>query len=283
MNNIKYDHISLSARLEHLVGNKFRSDFTFIIEDDNAEIAEIPAHKLIIALASPVLDRIVYGNETFSSADSIKVDGINKESFMQILHYIYTDKIDINDDNAFEILNKSNYFGLAGIEMACLEYLEEHLNASNVPWIYHQLFYTLSSSNLLKKCLQYIQIQPIQFFTSEFFEKISVDEMKSILQLDALNCTEFDLFEAMIKLSKAHCTASGLEVTGSNQRKVLDGAEKLLRLESVTESEFDRCLAIQDDFFSSNEIEIIRSDIRNDFTTVVKRKWYTYEGKSCRL
>lgn len=274
-NNVKYDQVSLSARLGHLVGNKHRSDFIFIIEDDDAEI---PAHKLIVALASPVLDRIVYGNDTFSPADSVKVDGISKESFMQILLYIYTDDININEDNAFEILNKSSYFGLPGIEKKCLEYLEEHLNMSTVPWIYHQLFHTFSSSSLLTKCLQYIRIQPKQFFTSEYFEKISVDELKTILQMDAINCTEVDLFEAMIKLSRSHCTAGGLEPTGANQLKVLDGSERLLQLESLTESEFDNCLAIQPDFFSSNEIERIRSDIRNSVSKAMKRKSYTYQG-----
>ncbi|XP_037037066.1 uncharacterized protein LOC119074858 [Bradysia coprophila] len=274
INNAKYNHVPLSARLENLVGNKYRSDFTFIIEDDNVEI---PAHKLIVALASPVLERIMYGNETFRAADSIKVDAISKESFMQILHYIYTDRIHINDDNVFEILHKSNYFGLPGIEIKCLEHLEESLDASTVPWIYHQLFYVFPTCKLLRKCLQYIRIQPLQFFASEYFEKISVDELKSILQMDAINCTEVDLFEAVIKLSRAHCAAIGLEPTGPNQRKVLDGVEKFLRLQSLSEVEFDKCLEIQSDFYSSTEIERIRADIRNHVPTIIKRKRHTYE------
>lgn len=274
--NVIYEHISLSARLEHLVGNKFGSDFTFIIEDDNAEI---PAHKLIIALASPVLNRIVYGNETFAPTDTLKVDGISKESFMEILRYIYTDNVNVDDDNVFEILNQSNYFGLPGIETKCFEYLDNNLNVSTVPWIYHQLFYAFSSSKILTKCLQYIQIQPMQFFTSPYFLKISVDELKSILQMDTINCTEVDLFDAMVKLSRAHCTAGGLEIASANQRKILDGSESLLRLGSVTESEFNHCLEIQKDFFTSSEIERIRSDIKNSVSTVVKRKWHTHQGK----
>lgn len=275
--NVIYEHISLSARLEHLVGNKFGSDFTFIIEDDDN--AEIPAHKLIVALASPVLNRIVYGNDTFKPADTLKVDGISKESFIEILRYIYTDNINVNDDNVFEILNHSNYFGLPGIETKCFEYLDNNLNASTVPWIYHQLFYAFSSSKILTKCLQYIQIQPMKFFTSQYFLKISVDELKSILRMDTINCTEVDLFDAMVKLSRAHCTANGLEVTSANQRKMLDGSENLLRLGSVTERELNDCLEIQKDFFTSSEIERIRADIKNPVSTVVKRKWHTYQGK----
>lgn len=277
-NNVKYEHISLSARLEHLVGNKLRSDFTFIIvEDDNAEI---PAHKLIVGLSSPVLDRIVYGNDTFAPADTLQVYGISKESFMEILKHIYTDNVDLNDDNVFEILNTSNYFGLTGIEVKCFKYLDQHLNVSNVPWIYHQLFHAFPSSNILMKCLQYIRIQPKKFFTSEYFEKITVDELKSILRLDAINCTELDLFEAMIKLSRALCAANGLEVIGPNQRKVLEGAETLLRMQSLTENEFNGILAIQKDFFTSNEIERIRAHLQNLVPTADKRKWFTYHGMS---
>lgn len=78
-----------------------------------------------------------------------------------------------------------------------------------------------------------------------------------------------DLFEAVVKLSKAHSAAAGLEITRDNQR---NGIERLLRLESITESEFDECLAIQKDFYSSTEIEKIRAGIRGPVTSVVKRK-----------
>ncbi len=279
INNAKYDHVPLSSRLEHLVGNKFGSDFTFIVvEDDNVEI---PAHKVIVALASPVLEKIVYGNETFSPADSIKVDDISKESFMQILRYIYTDKINLNDDNVFEILQKSNYFGLPGIEKECFKYVERHLNVSTVPWIYHQLFYTAPSCKLLSSCRQYIRIQPLQFFASEYFEKISVDELKSIIEMDPINCSELDLFQAVIKLSRAQCVATGIELSGANQRRIVDGIEKLLRLETLSEIEFDKCLDIQNDFYSPTEIERIRIEIRKPVPTIIKRKRYTYDGKCC--
>lgn len=277
INNARYNHLPLSARLKQLVGNKYGSDFTFIIEDDNN--AEIPAHKLIVALASPVLERIVYGIETFCPTDSITVDGISKESFMQILHYIYTDTITVNDENVFEILQKSNYFGLQGIEGECYDYLEHNLNVATVPWIYHQLFYTVPSCRLLNKCQQLIRIEPLKYFASEYFEKISVDELKSILQMDAINCTEVDLFDAVVKLSKAHCVGIGVELTAANQRKAVDGIEELLRLESLSESEFDECLDIQNDFYSPTEIERIRADIRKPVPTIIKRKWYTYDGK----
>ncbi|KAG4068571.1 hypothetical protein HA402_004912 [Bradysia odoriphaga] len=263
---------TLSSRLEHLVGNEFCSDLVFIIEETNEEI---PAHKLIVALASPVLHRIVFGNETFHPSDIIRVDGISKEYFMEILLYIYTDRINLNEDNVIDIFQKSNYFGLTGIESKCLQYLDKNLSVSTVPWIYHQLFFTVSS-NLLNKCLQYIRFQPLEFFASEDFETISIDELKSVFKLDAINCTEVHLFEAMIRLSRAHCAAAGIEITAENQRKILEGTEKLLRLESLTEKEFDKCLAIQRDFYSTTEVDRIRADIRNEVTTV-KRQWCTYQ------
>lgn len=269
---LQYGQPSLSARLEHLIGNRLHSDFTFIIEDENVEI---PAHKLIIASASPVLDRIAYGSETFSSKDFTRVDGISKESFIEILRYMYTDSININDESVFEILNKANYFGLPAVETKCLKYLRENLNSSTVPWIYHQL-HTYSTADLLKKCLQYIRIEPMSFFTAEEFPNISIDAFKSIIQMDAINCTELDIFEAMIKLANAHCVANSLEPSGVNQRRMLDGAEKLLRLKTLTSCEFDKFLTLQPDFFSSNEIKGIRADIDN---CIQRRKWYTYQGK----
>ncbi|XP_037031459.1 uncharacterized protein LOC119070981 [Bradysia coprophila] len=269
--DIKYNE-TLSARLKHLVGNKICSDLLFVIEDTNEEI---PAHKLIVALASPVLHKIVFGNETFPPSDIITVDGISRENFMEILLYIYTDRISLSEDNVIDIFQKSNYFGLTGIESKCLQYFDENLSVSTVPWIFHQLFFS-ASSDLLNKCKQYIRFQPLKFFASEDFETISIDELKSVFKLDAINCTEVDLFEAMIRLSRAHCAAAGLEITAENQRKILDGTEKLLRLESLTEEEFDKCLAIQRDFYFTAEVDRIRADIRNAVTTV-RRKWCTFQ------
>lgn len=277
---VNYSQEPLNARLELLVGNRLHSDFTFILEDEDN--VEVPAHKLILFLASPVLDRIVYGSDAFTPTNVNKVNGISKKSFMEILRYIYTDEITIDEDNVFEVFHKANYFGLPAIEKICFSYLRENLNTTTVPWIYHHLFHTSSSPELLKKCLQFIRIEPMSCFSAEEFPSLSIDAFKSILQMDAINCTEVNLFEAVINLAKAHCIVNGLEPTGTNQRKVLDGADNLLRLDSLTESEFDECLSIQPDFFSSNEIERIRNSIRNPTLSARRRKWYTYQGKSSR-
>lgn len=276
---LKDCQLSLSARLEHLLGNSFQSDFTFIIEDDDN--VEVPAHKLILSLASPVLNRIVYGGEAFSSTNVNKVDGISKKSFMEILRYIYTDNFDIDDDNVFEILHKANYFGLSVIEKSCFIFLKENLNTSTVPWIFHHLFHTSPSHELFKKCIQFIRIEPMSIFSAEEFTSFSIDELKFILQMDAINCTEFNLFEALIKLATAHCIVKDLRPTGANQRRLLDGAENYLRLDSLTASELDKCLAIQPDFFTTKEIEKIRESVDNvnPMLSVKRRKWYTYQGK----
>lgn len=272
--NSKNVRVSISDRLDQLVGNKLHSDLEFLIEDDNFEI---PAHKLIVAAASPVFDRMIYGTETFSPTDVVKVDGISKDAFFQILRFIYTDKISINEGNVFEILYKSNYYGLQDIEAGCLDFLDKCLNVFTVVWIYHHLFHLYSKSELLNKCVQYIRIQPLVAFASDYFEKISVDEMKSILRMDGINCSEAELFEALITLSKAHCVAQGVDVTTANQRRILNDAEKLLRLDSL--SDFDNCLKIQNDFYSTSEIEQIRACIRSTGRPAMTRKQYTYNGK----
>lgn len=267
---------SLPERLKHLVGNSLHSDFTFILEDN----VEIPAHTLIIGAASPVLDKIVYGTGTFSPEISAFVDSISKESFMEMLRYMYTDNININDDNVLEILHKATYFELTGIETKCFEYLKEHLKPSIVGRAYHQLFNCYPPNELLKRCLQMIRIYPIAFFEAVDFTQLSVDEFKLIVETDAINCNEIDLFESTLKLAKAHCAVYGLEPTAANQRKVLNEAEKLLRLDTMTKTELDYCLKMQPDFFSSSEIERFYAVIEKKVpTTTPKRQRYTFRGK----
>ncbi|KAG4066001.1 hypothetical protein HA402_001248 [Bradysia odoriphaga] len=82
-----------------------------------------------------------------------------------------------------------------------------------------------------------------------------------------------------LKLARAHCTAAGLKITGENLRKILDGTETLFRLECVTESEFDKCLAIQKDFYSTAEVNRIRAVIRGaGGVAAAKRKCHTYQA-----
>ncbi len=269
--------VPFRACFKHLVGNSNPPDFLFIIEEDNANI---PAHKYILAPSSRVFEGIVHGSGILSPADFLRVDNISAEAFIEILCYIYTGKINLEYDNVIDISNQSDYFGLTVIAEKCLECLD-NLNASDLIKIYHQLFRKFPSSKLLVRCTSYIQILTPQFLASNNFERITVDEFKPILQMDQINCTEVDLFEAVIKLSKVHCIADGLELTGVNQRSVLKGIENLLRFESMTESEFETCLAIQRDFFSSNEIKSFRNKIRhNDTSKKARRQLYpTYRGE----
>lgn len=84
--------LNLIDRLVHLLNNSEHSDFYFYIKEDGTRI---PVHKLIVGACSAVLYNIVYGSNTefVLAVDYSVVDDISRSQFMEVLRYMYTDKV----------------------------------------------------------------------------------------------------------------------------------------------------------------------------------------------
>lgn len=88
----KLNHIGKRLANAYM-GNAWQSDMTFLLEsDDNISI---PGHSLIVAAASPVLERCVFGTGSIVNAGDcvIKIPDCPLAEFEVFLRFIYTGEI----------------------------------------------------------------------------------------------------------------------------------------------------------------------------------------------
>lgn len=70
------------------MGNTLRSDMSFFVEMENLFI---PAHANIMAAASEVMERLIYGTGSIVNTDRIvTVPDCSEEQFRLLLRYLYT-------------------------------------------------------------------------------------------------------------------------------------------------------------------------------------------------
>jgi speckle-type POZ protein len=101
---------SIARHLKELLANEKGSDVTFLVEN-----REIRAHKLLIAVRSPVLYEMVVG--VANKADHVvPVDDMKATVFEAMLHFIYTDELP-----PMEHLALATSSGTKGISLAMKE------------------------------------------------------------------------------------------------------------------------------------------------------------------
>lgn len=70
------------------MGKQLHSDMMFFVESENTYI---PAHSLIVAAGSEVLERLVYGTGSIVNTDRVvQVPDCPVDAFKHILQYLYT-------------------------------------------------------------------------------------------------------------------------------------------------------------------------------------------------
>ncbi|KAF8691993.1 hypothetical protein HU200_039938 [Digitaria exilis] len=93
----------LSVHLGRLLEEKEGSDVTFDVQGES-----ISAHKIVLAMWSPVFKAKFYGSEMEDSTGRIAVDDVRPAVFRALLHFIYTDSLpelcsDWSDDDRKEM------------------------------------------------------------------------------------------------------------------------------------------------------------------------------------
>ncbi|CAF1486043.1 unnamed protein product [Rotaria magnacalcarata] len=102
-------------------------DLTFIIAYE-----KFPCHRIILASASPYFQALLTHRFKENDLNSIELRDIEPQIFSLLLHYIYSGKIDIDNNNVHDILIASDMLQLDEVAQFCCHYLSISLNETNV-------------------------------------------------------------------------------------------------------------------------------------------------------
>ncbi|KAJ5077811.1 pep-cterm sorting domain-containing protein [Anaeramoeba ignava] len=126
-------------------------------------------------------------------------------------------KIEINLENAIQILIFSSKYLIDELIEICLNFIKKNLQFETIVDVL-KLSETMSLNQLLESCYQFIFGNFDKFIKTSFFLELEENHLNSILSNDELTINEFELFQSIIKWGK--------HKSNINQEKELEKEEK---------------------------------------------------------
>ena len=225
------------------MNNDLFSDVKFIIGSTDGESESkrtkqvISAHKLVLAIGSPVFEAMFYG-ELAETTDSIELPDCYCDSLLELFRYMYSDEVILSGSNVMGVLYLAKKYMVPSLADKCMEYLEDNLDPSNVfSILYFGQKYEVE--RLLSRCWEVIDKESGELVKSDGFATIERSLLESIVIRDSLTIKEIELFEAVDLWATKECERQGLAVDGAVKRRVLgETLVKALRFPTMKHKDF---------------------------------------------
>lgn len=240
----KYD--SVTARNAVLLNNQLWADLEIHFPSENITM---PAHRTIIAPASSVLaDMIV---QTADGNHLIVIDDLSHMCFMEVLRYIYTDFLQITMDNALSMMHAACKYKLNYLEERCINVIAAEINSDNMCTYLNNC---AENNVIVDRCMKLFRAETRPILQSDGFLALSSEKLGQLLQMDGLNATEKELYEAALNWAENACAMSDIECSSTNKRKMLNNGEFFIRFPTMNISMFKECVRLDVDFLTRDEI-----------------------------
>ncbi|KAI5638749.1 BTB/POZ domain-containing protein [Phthorimaea operculella] len=202
MNSWQVECTDIQERTAHLFHYNEWTDCSFEFEakeQDDPDETTLRAHKLILAMSSPVFAAMFYSDAADQQNSVIKITDIDLHTFTNLLDYIYTEYPDIIDeDDAISLFKAANKYFLVQLEQMCVNRLIQLLDADNVCLIYEfACFY--GRKDLIEECFKTFRSKTECVLKYCSLQGADISIVKKIVSMDTLNITsELELFNCLI-------------------------------------------------------------------------------------
>ena len=258
---------TIGERCKFMFNNELLSDVMFVVHDSEGgseNMIEIPAHKLLLAISSPVFYAMFYG-ELAEKKDSIHLSDCDHKSLLELFRFVYRDEVNLNEDNLMQVLYLAKKYMLPSLADKCSEFLRDNLDASNV---FHVLpdAQKYEEKDLETRCWQVIDKETDEAVKSDGFVTIDKSVLEELVERDSLNVREVELFKAVDCWATEECEKQGLAAEGSVKRKILgERIVKAIRFPVMKQQEFTD-VVLDCDILTKTEL----FDLMKYFSSVLK-------------
>lgn len=115
----------------HLLQSEKWSDCRFLVGAAPPNQKLIAGHKIMLAMASPVFERMFFG-PLADKNDPILIPDVQPDAFQSMLEYIYSDRINISSfDKACELCYVAKKYQLPHVVGQCTHFLWSDLSPRN--------------------------------------------------------------------------------------------------------------------------------------------------------
>ena len=231
---------TIIERMSFIFNTEILSDVKFVVpvsigESESKKV--IPAHKFVLAISSPVFFAMFYG-QMAETANSIELPDCEYESLLELFRYLYSDEVKLSGSNVMQVLYLANKYMVPFLAEKCNTFLQQNLKASNVFSIlpHAQKF---EDKGMEDRCWDVIEKETEEAVTSNEFFTLERSLIESVVNREALNVKEVELFKAVNRWATEESERQGMTPDGESKRQIL-GEEivKAIRFPLMSQKEF---------------------------------------------
>lgn len=201
-----------------------------------APTVRLPAHRLVLAAASPVFEAMLYPNQhtfsgglpepTSSTPLEVHIRGVDPRTFLAFLGCIYTDKLMVDPANIIELVDLGHRYQIPKIRVICGGFLEQDLKIHTVLKLYEVSPVLLGAQNF---GLQFISHYADELIQRPEFLDLSVDRLQTLLRCDDLETDELNVFLNVVRWGDRQALLRGI-----SRQEALAPVMPLLRLPTLS-------------------------------------------------
>ncbi|ROT85086.1 hypothetical protein C7M84_021353 [Penaeus vannamei] len=225
---------TVSERLVALLTSGMRSDVTLHLEGRT-----LKAHRLILAMNSPVFDKLLYGNEDRQPCMlpiEYPLQDDPPEAFTWMLEYMYRGNPDLPSvPMALEVSVLATKYQMGALKSACSEYLKQHLNDVNVLKVYDAAV-QLENADLVHRCLQMARNTTEDVFSTQQMRLLSKPALAHLLANYVTNTSEVQIFRGIVAWGRHRIASRG--ACTDDLRKEIEAFLPHVRFLAMTTQEF---------------------------------------------
>lgn len=214
-------------------------------------IAEIPAHKFLLAAESEVFRTMFNG--MWNEKNEVEINDSSPEAFKEFLQCVYLPNGTFTNENIHDVMNLANKYQITGCMSACVRFLIDNLAPADVCLGYSLAI--LHEQSILKQyCEERISMDATTVFGSDDFLNCDRKVLAEILKLD-ITCSATTVFDSCLAWAKKSCQNNGIDENNTeNLRNQLGECLHLIRFGTMTLEEFTDCTQIYGEIFKANEL-----------------------------
>lgn len=145
--------VAITTQYEKLFRSDKFSDFQLITIDGT----EIPVHKNILSIRSPVFEKMIESKMLESQENKVTVVDIGERAIIEFLHFIYCGTVVGMDELSEELLYASTKYDVPDLKPLCVQSLAQKLSKVNVFEILMLADLHVPDGRLKEFCIDFIK------------------------------------------------------------------------------------------------------------------------------
>ncbi|XP_078372072.1 kelch-like protein 11 [Oculina patagonica] len=161
--------------------------------------ARLKAHRVVLCAASPFFFNALNSDMKEKKEGVIRLEETSKAVMEEVLEYLYTGHVDINEHNAFDLLAAADYFFVSSLKTLCSKVILQTMSFSNCIAAYY-FAVKYQCEELQKGASDFILANFVAVAETEDFLNLSSKQVQEWISSDEIIVKgEDEVFEVLVK------------------------------------------------------------------------------------